>query len=256
MLKPRLLRMACLALAASLPLPAFAATSNDGRGSDDRIRTQLVSRNEVAISSELAARISSLPLREGNAFRKGQLLVGFDCDTYNAQLRKAEAGAEAARQLLDVNRRLAELNSVGQLEVEQAAIKLKEMEAEVAVMRATVAKCQIKAPFNGRVGKLAVANFQFVSPGTPLLEIVDTSQLELQMIVPSKWLAWLKTGSRFSVHIDELGRSFPATVIRVGARINAVSQSVTLVGAITGGGNELLPGMSGWASFVPPKTAP
>ncbi|HEX5843571.1 MAG TPA: efflux RND transporter periplasmic adaptor subunit [Pseudomonas sp.] len=241
-------------LLASMGLPALASSAGLA-AEQGRIRTQLISQNEVAISSELAAKIAQLPLREGHAFSRGQLLVGFDCDMYQAQLRKAQASAEAASSLLGVNRRLAELNSVGSLEVEQAAMKLKEAEAEVAVMKSTVAKCQIKAPFNGRVAKRLVAAHQYVAPGTPLLELVDTSRLELQMIVPSKWLAWLKPGTRFQVQVDELGQSFPATVSRVGARINAVSQSVTLTGSISGAQGSLLPGMSGWASFTPPTTA-
>lgn len=240
-----------MSLSATVPAALAGTTPEAAPDSDGRIRTQLISKNEVVISSELAAKISSLPLREGNAFRRGELLVGFDCDTYQAELQKAKASTESAQQLLDVNTRLAALHSVGQLEVDQAASKLKEAQAETAVMSSTVQKCQIRAPFNGRVAGRKVANFQYVTPGTPLLELVDTGDLELQMIVPSKWLAWLKTGTGFTVQIDELGQRFPARVTRIGARINAVSQSVTLTGTISGSHNSLLPGMSGWASFTP-----
>jgi RND family efflux transporter MFP subunit len=236
--------------AAFATAPAQSSTAlTDGEG---RVRAQLVSRNEVVLSSELAAKIESLQLREGDAFRVGQLLVGFDCTLFKAQLNKAQSTADAARQTLQVNQRLAELNSIGRLEVELADARLKESSAEVAYMQATVSKCAITAPFAGRVVKRLAASFQFVTPGTPLLAIQDAEELEIRMIVPSQWLAALKVGKRFTVQVDELGKSFAARVVRIGARIDPVSQSVDIVGAIEGKPAMLLPGMSGWALFGSP----
>ncbi|HSC79865.1 MAG TPA: efflux RND transporter periplasmic adaptor subunit, partial [Chitinolyticbacter sp.] len=203
--------LAGLMLAATVgAAPKAAPTAFTGGDKDGRIRTQLAARESVVISSELNAKIARLPLKEGDSFRQGQALVSFDCTLFQAQLRKAEATNEAARKLLSVNQRLAELNSVGKLEVEQAEAKVKESAAEAAYMRTTVSKCAIGAPFSGRVAKRMASSAEFVTPGKPLLEIVDVSQLELQMIVPSKWLARLKPGTAFTVSVDELGLSYPA----------------------------------------------
>lgn len=216
---------------------------------EGRVRVQITARNEVVLSSEISAKIASLPLREGDAFRAGQSLVTFDCTLYQAQLNKAQASLEAARQTLAVNKRLAELNSIGALEVQQAEARVKEGAAEVAYMQASVGKCTIAAPFAGRIAKRSVAAHQYVTPGTPLLGILETGVLELQMIVPSRWLAWLKAGQHFSVQVDELGKTVSGQVVRIGARIDPVSQSVSITGVISGSSAQLLPGMSGWAVF-------
>ncbi|MGC3965229.1 MAG: efflux RND transporter periplasmic adaptor subunit [Rhodocyclaceae bacterium] len=237
---------ALLALAASAQA---AAPDNTLTDKDGRVRTQLSARNDVVISSELSAKIASLPLREGDAFRAGQTLVSFDCTLFQAQLAKARATNEAAQQTLAVNKRLAELNSVGRLEVNQAEAKVKESGAEVAYMQATVSKCQIPAPFAGRVVKRVATAQQYVTPGTQLIAIIDSGELEVQMIVPSRWLASVKTGTRFSVQVDELGKSFPARVVRTGARIDPVSQSIQITGVMEAPAGTLLPGMSGWAVF-------
>lgn len=233
-------------LAAQTPpaLPPGLAADKDGR-----IRTQLSSRNAVTLSSELAARISSLPLREGDAFRAGQALVGFDCSLVQAQLRKAEAGVEAAQALVKSNQRLAELNSIGKFEVEQAQAKLKEMQAEASGARTLMSRCTITAPFTGRIVKRHVAAHHYVQPGTALLDVLETGQLELQMIVPSRWLAWLKPGTPFTVEVEELGKTYPAKVQRLGAQIDPVSQTLPVIGVIDGSHPALLPGMSGWAVF-------
>uniref|UniRef100_E1T928 Secretion protein HlyD family protein n=1 Tax=Burkholderia sp. (strain CCGE1003) TaxID=640512 RepID=E1T928_BURSG len=233
------------ALAAPATGPASGHTQDDGR-----IRIQLVARDQVDLSSEISAKISAMPFRDGDAFRAGQTLVSLDCSLYAAQLHKAQAESDAAVQLKRVDDRLAQLHSIGEIDVRQAEAKAKASAAEVAYMQVTVRKCNIAAPFDGRVVKRSAAAQQFAEPGKPLLTIVDTSHLELKMIVPSKWLAWLKPGHPLSVNVDEVGKTYPATVARIGARVDPVTQTVDVMAALSSRAPELLPGMSGWASFA------
>jgi len=235
--------------------PAPAASGSSGvpvahAEDDGRIRIQLVARDEVEVSSEISAKIASMPFRDGDAFRAGQTLVSLDCSLYAAQLHKAQAESDAAVELKRVNDRLSQLHSIGQIDVEQAAAKAKASAAEVAYMQATVRKCAIAAPFDGRVVKRSASAQQFAQPGKALMTIVDTSHLELKMIVPSKWLAWLKPGHPLTVKVDEVGKVYPATVARIGARVDPVTQTIDVTAALSGHASELLPGMSGWASFA------
>lgn len=216
---------------------------------DSRIRAQLTSYQQTTLSAEVAANISKLTLREGEQFNKDRLLVKFDCALLNAQLNKAKAAAEVARQGLKVSKRLEELHSISSLEVDQAIAKAKETEAELEAMRVHVSKCSLSAPYSGRIARLHVNEHQYVTPGTPLMDIVDTSRLEVRLIAPSNWLSWLRQGSTFSIQIEELGKTYRAQVVRLGARIDPVSQSLPIIGKIEGDHGELLPGMSGWASF-------
>jgi RND family efflux transporter MFP subunit len=216
---------------------------------DGRIRVQLVAREQADLSSEIAAKVGALPFRDGDSFVSGQTLVSFDCTLYNAQLHKAQAEADAAKELWEVDQRLAQLHSIGELEVTQADAKWKASAAEVAYVEALVSKCVIKAPYEGRVLKRIVSSQEFVPAGKPLLTIVDTSHLELKMIVPSKWLARLKRGHPLSVEISEVGKVYSARVARVGARVDPVTQTVDVTAELAGRAPELLPGMSGWATF-------
>lgn len=230
---------------------SFAATPDEADVADaaGRIRTQLAAQNDVVVSSEVAAKIARLPLKDGDAFARGALLVAFDCGLYQAQQRKAEATAVAATREQEITRKLAGLHSVGALEVGQTEARAKEAAADAAYMRTTVDKCVIRAPFAGRVAKREAAAFEYVTPGKPLLEILDTGALEVKLIVPSRWLSSLKPGTRFTVHVDDLGKDYPAQIVRIGAQVDPVSQTVSLSGRIDAGHDELLPGMSGWASF-------
>lgn len=237
------------ALALLLASHAHAQPAGPGSDPDGRIRVQLTALNELVVSSEIAARVERISVRDGDAFKAGKLLVSFDCRTLQAQLDKAVAARDGTHQQLETVRRLNELNSVGKLEADQAEAKAREAAAEVRVVQSTLGKCRIAAPFSGRVVQRLAADHQFVNAGTPLLALVDTSAIEVRLIVPSRWLSWVKAGTPFQIRLDDLDKTVDAKVARVGARIDPVSQSVGLIAVVTGATAGLLPGMSGWASF-------
>ncbi|HZW21126.1 efflux RND transporter periplasmic adaptor subunit, partial [Noviherbaspirillum sp.] len=150
------------------------------------------------------------------------------------------------------NKRLNELNSIGKVELDVSESEVSKARAEVSLMTVSLEKCQVAAPFAGRVAEQRVREQQYVQPGQPLLDIIDDSVLELEFIVPSHWLAWLKPGYAFQVRIDETGKSYPAKVLRLGARVDPVSQSVKTVAAIDGNFRELMAGMSGKVTVAAP----
>ena len=216
------------------------------------IRAQLAPKRYTTLSAEIGAKITRLPLAEGASFKQGQTLVQFDCLLQQAQLNKAQAALSAANAAWQGNQKLAELNSVGKVELSVSKAEAQKAEAEVAGSRTVLSKCQITAPFAGRIAEQKVREEQFVQAGQPLLEILDDSTLELEFIVPSRWLVWLRPGSPFQVSIDETGKTYPAKVQRIGARVDAVTQSIKLNAVIDGRFDELMAGMSGNVVMTPP----
>jgi membrane fusion protein (multidrug efflux system) len=243
-------------LAAALPLmgahaaaPPAAGTTLDSR----EIRAQLMPRRYTTLAAEIGAKINRLPLAEGASFKQGQLLVQFDCTLQQAQQAKAEAALMAADTNWKGNQKLAQLNSVGQVELDVSKAEALKAQAEVAASRALLGKCQVSAPFAGRIAEQKTREQQYVQPGQPLMEILDDSALELEFIVPSRWLSWVRSGSAFQVSIDETGKTYPAKVQRIGAKVDPISQSVKLTAVIDGRYGELIAGMSGKVLMSPPS---
>lgn len=235
------------------PLPAGFVESPDpyepaARG-DPEIRAQLTARKQTVLSSEQEGRIERLPRREGEAFVKGDVLVELDCSVDEARLERARAELEAARAKANVQKRLKTLNSTSTLEVQVAEAEVRKASAEMAVMQAKVDHCVIRAPFSGRVAGRTLQEHQYAKPGTEIMGILDPNDLEVELIVPSRWLTWMAPGAVFRVDIEEIGKSYPAKVARLGAAIDPVSQSIKVIGSIDGAFPDLLPGMSGRARF-------
>ena len=245
------LRMAALAGMASVlaAMPALAAAQ-----ADDPVRAQLVSRQSTVLSAELPGRIVALPRREGEAFKRGDLLAGIDCEMHRARLQKAQAQLQEAAKIREVNTDLDRFGSVSKLELEVSGSRVAVAEAEVGLMKETVKRCQVFAPFAGKVVERLVKPHQFVAEGQQMLAILDDSSLDVEMLVPSNWLAWLKPGRSFSLKIDETGKVHEGQVTRVSPQLDPVSQSVKVYGQLGGAVAGLSSGMSGAAVFR--KAAP
>lgn len=218
------------------------------------IRAQLSPRNYTSLAAEIGAKIDRIAVREGQAFKSGQTLIKLDCALQVAQSQRAQAALGAADKLVVANRRLVELKSVGRLELDTAEAELAKARADVALTDATLSKCNITAPFSGRVTEQKMREKQFVQAGQPIIDIIDDSSLELEFIVPSRWLVWLKPGHRFQVHIDETGQTYPAKITSLGAQVDPVSQSIKIAATIDGRFPQLMAGMSGRIELAEPGT--
>lgn len=216
---------------------------------EEAIQTVLVSPQAVTIAAPLRARIAALELFNGDAFQKDQSLVRFDCAIEEAQLGQARAKLEAAQAGLEAREKLGELDSISELDLKLGRAEKASAQASVDEFAARVAQCDIKAPYAGKVTERMAAPFEFAEQGQPILRIAAAERLQAQILIPSLWLQWLKTGADLTLRITETNKSYPAKIIRIGGDIDPVSQSIPVTAELSADNAELLPGMSGSAIF-------
>lgn len=209
------------------------------------LRAQLSPVRYAALSAEMSGKIASMPVTEGQKVSKGELLVAFDCSLQQAQLQKATAELSVARNTLKGSQRMAELNAIGSVELTHAQLDVKKALADLAYLNATLKRCSVKAPYAGSIGDKSARAQEFIQAGTPLLEIIDDSSLELEFIAPSRWLNWMKPGVSLEVLIEDTDKTYGARILRLAAKVDAMSQSVKVIAVIAGEHPELLSGMSG-----------
>lgn len=210
---------------------------------------------KAALSSEIAARVTTLPFRNGEQFKKGDTLVTFDCRLVNARVDIARAQLKADVKTLENKRQLKKLNSVGELDIHLASAAYEKSKGELDAVLYQKEQCRIKAPFSGRVVQLVVNAHETVAPGDPLLEVLNDSQLEMAVVVPSGWLSWMKVGQAFAVRVDETGQHYTGKIVQLGAAIDPVSQTISIYGQLDSeiASTGILSGMSGTAVFEKPS---
>ncbi len=232
---------------ATLPTPPSDITSTSVEKTPEYV--VIKSSDQATFSSETAASVSDIFVKEGGKFQTGDILLKLDCRLQQAELKKALAVQAATRMAKTSAKKLKSYGSISEFEVVKANSDADAADADVDKLRTIVEKCVIKAPFNGSVSEVSVHSHESVKPGDPLLKIVNTENLELEIQVPSAWLTWLHVGSVFDVHLNDNNKKITAKIIRIDPQIEPVSQSVKIIGTIEPPDPSLLPGMSGQAIF-------
>ncbi len=227
------------------PEPAVSRTSDL-----KHIRGVVKSSSEAVLASQTEGRVVRLPFSAGQRFRKGQSLVLMDCEKHQAQLASAKAEHEARKKTLESNLSLLKLKAIGKLEVKVAAAEVKKAQAAIRIAQVNVKGCRVLAPFSGRVVKVLVNAYENVFPNTELISILDDRHLEIDLILPSRALVWLDSGTSFSFQVDETGVTHQARVTEIGASVDPASQTVNVIGTFTEPVPKVLPGMSGTAQFI------
>ena len=216
---------------------------------DATARAVIISLDRTILSSEIAGEIVELTVHEGDSFKKGDTLVRLDCSIYKAQKRKIEVEKEIARLDLEKNQKLDTYGSVGVFEKQISQENFNKQKAENDIAAINVSRCEIKAPFDGKVASKRVAKHQSIKPQDELLEIVGVDNLEAKIVVPSSWLIWMKKGMNLTLNIDETKTIVKAQIIQVDSVVDPTSQSITVRAKLLKPFESIIPGMSATAIF-------
>ncbi|MBB5730868.1 efflux RND transporter periplasmic adaptor subunit [Sphingomonas prati] len=240
-------------LAATAPAPvAHAATRS---APETEARGVIQSQAEAVIASRITARITSMPYKLGQSFGSGAVLASFDCSQARAQLNAANAATAAYRKTYETNVELDAYKAIGTNDVAVSKANMAKAAAEATAISSGLTDCAIRAPFAGRVVEQVAHQHEVAASGAPLMKIQNGNELEVQLIVPSRWLTWLTPGTPFRFKIDETGATLNASITRLGASVDPVSKTLRVIGFLNRGTGTVLPGMSGSAQFDMPTAS-
>src|ERR1700686_4666961 len=182
-LAPILITLGTVAVAALLAWAMWQAYMGAPWTRDGTVRAYV-----VTMAPEVAGRIVKLPVSDNQFVHKGDVLFEIDPSDYRIALERAQAQAQRDGAALDYARanegRQATLEGEGWVSkniYQQVASTLHQLEAAVAVDRATIAKAQldlsrvvIRSPVNGYVTNLLAQLGDYATVGQKLISLVDT----------------------------------------------------------------------------------
>ena len=238
---------------AALPMGSLASPQSSASAlpANSPIGVQVTARTTAMISAPMSGQLIEFPANDGDSIKEGQVIARFNCAQQEATQGRAKAELVKRQDILNTQKSLRALNAYSKADFVTAANDVEVAKADLALTQTAVDSCQVKAPFGGRVANVPVRNYQFVQVGTPLLDLVNDQDLELEFIVPSIWLTWLKIGTDARVQVTETGLNYDSRITRISGKVDAASQTIKIYGHIGGGDlSTLLPGMSGVAHFA------
>ncbi|MBD2770410.1 efflux RND transporter periplasmic adaptor subunit [Hymenobacter sp. BT664] len=226
---------------AKVPVQVYVVAAT--RLSDQVASTGSVLADEsVTIQSEIAGKITSLNIREGQPVRKGQLLFTINAADVQAQLQKQEYNLKLYQDQERRQRALLEKEYISRQEYEQSNNALLTAQADLRALRVTLSKAYVRAPFDGVLGLRNTSVGAYVSPGTAITTLSRVKPVKIDFNVPSRFAQSVRVGDVVLVTDEATTKQIKAKVYAVNPQIDPVSRTLPVRAIYPNKNLELRPG--------------
>jgi membrane fusion protein, multidrug efflux system len=194
------------------------------------------------IRPEISGRVVGLHIPEGSFVRKGALLVKlFDADL-QAQLKKLQVQLAIAEKTAERQEALLKISGISQQEYDLSVLGVNNLKADIDLVKVSISKTAILAPFSGRIGLKNISMGAYISPATLVTTISQVAQLKLEYTVPEKYSEEMRKGRQVSFTIAGTNKKFTATIMATESAIEANTRTLKVRGIIKGSDPQLIPG--------------
>jgi membrane fusion protein (multidrug efflux system) len=216
----------------------------DTRRMADRVTTvgTVLANEEVDVRSEISGRVETISFREGTRVVKGQVLVKIADAELRAQAARAESRLSIAKSEADRQKQIFEQNLSSQREYDTALNDLNVAKAEAELARAQLAKTEIRAPFEGKVGLRYVSEGSFVSPATQIASMQDDTPVKLDFSVPERYAGRLRVGDPIRFTVQGSARRFEGSIYAVEPSIDSATRTLRVRATNPNADGALVPG--------------
>lgn len=214
----------------------------DSFASEIKVMGKIIADEWVDLSPEVSGKIIKINFKEGTTVAKGQILVKINDADLQAQLKKNEIRLKLARQNLDRQEKLLEVNGTTKEQYDVAAFEYSAILADVELNKAQIEKTEIKAPFAGKIGLRYLSEGAFVSPGQKIATLQSTSRLKIDFAVPQNYSIYIKEGNTVSFTTGNGIEPSNAKIYAVEPGVDASTATLKVRANITGKTPGFVPG--------------
>jgi len=197
----------------------------------------------VELSAETSGEVIAIDVKSGEQVKAGQPILTLNDSVELASRSQQEANLKLARQLYERDANLIKKKSIPQSQYDRSLADLDSAIAQLAETNAQLDNKRIVAPFAGTTGIIKVKVGDYIESGTPITNLQDLSELEIDFSVPDRYFPSLKPGLKIAVRVSAFpDRVFHATLSAVDAMVDTSTRNLMLRAELQEG-NGLLPGM-------------
>lgn len=193
---------------------------------DGRVRADV-----VEIAPDVGGLVTQVAVRHDQPIAKGEVLFVVDRARYELAFRQAEAGVAAQRAALDEARReMARNTALGELVPQETQDQAKSRVASLSAAldqalaaRDTAAlnlrRTVVRAPVDGYISEASVHVGDYVTPGRPVLALIDKTSLRVEGYFEETKLPSLRIGQAVRVRIMGEAKTLSGHVQSIAAGI-------------------------------------
>ncbi|MGY4492553.1 efflux RND transporter periplasmic adaptor subunit [Pseudomonas sp. TE3610] len=208
----------------------------------------------VNLSLEVAGTVRGIQFESGQKVKAGQPLLQLDSDVETALLGTAQADLGLAQVDYGRGAQLVDSRAISKGEFDRLNAVLLKNKATVAQLKASLAKKNIIAPFNGTIGIRQVDVGDYLASGTVIATLQDLSSLYVDFSVAEQAIPQLHLGQPLLVSVAAYpGETFQGVVSALNPKVEDTTRNILVRGTLANPQGRLLPGMFANLQVVLPQ---
>jgi membrane fusion protein (multidrug efflux system) len=156
----------------------------------------------VTVSAEVGGRIERISPEKGSKVRAGDLLIQLNTDLILPEFESAKVQVERDQIEFDRMTNLVKENATTQRDLDNATSQLAISKARLNSIRVRLERTSIFAPTAGVFNDRLVEEGEYVDPGKPVAQLVDTDTVKVVVEIPERDIAYFSIGEKAEVFVD------------------------------------------------------
>ena len=204
----------------------------------------LKANQQVAIAPQVSARVTQVHFASGQQVKKGDLLLSLDNRAAKALVREAQASLMDAQRIFKNYSTLFARKAVTQTELDGQKAAVAMAEAKLAAAQVQASYLTLHAPFSGVMGLTDVAPGALLAANEPVADLLDISQLKLDVPLPEKYINAVTVGETLTAFSDAFAEQpFSGKLAVMAPSVNSENLNTTVRLLFENPDSTLVPGM-------------
>lgn len=207
------------------------------------IQGVVISGRTVNVTAEVPGRILNLTVNEGDRVQKGQLIAVLDVEQIKKQIEELEISLSLANTVFERQKRLWEQNIGSELQYLEAENNKKRLEKNLDALQVQINRSKVYSPITGVVERRMLGIGEFASPGMPIVQLLDLTDLRVSADVPESYLRKVRVGENVKVRFPALEMEKDARVSLIGSTIKNANRTFKVEAKVGSSGGILKPNL-------------
>jgi membrane fusion protein (multidrug efflux system) len=205
---------------------------------------QVEAVQSIELRPDVEGRVVQILVREGAEVAKGTPLFKVDDQELKAEVARAEADRDLARQAHARTRDLIGQRASSQADLERAEATARSTQAQLDLLTIRLRRTTVRAPFAGVMGQRFVSLGDYVTTATRLGALQTVSPQRAAFQVPERYADQLKVGQRVAFRVAALpAKEFTGVVDFVDPVVRLPGRTIMVKAAVPNPKRELQAGM-------------
>jgi RND family efflux transporter MFP subunit len=189
------------------------------------VQGNLQSDKNITLNAEVPGIIKSITVNEGDRVLKGQTLAIIDSEIIKKNLEEVKTSYNLAKTLFEKQESLWKQKIGSEVQYLQSKSQKESLEQRLEALQVQYEKTIIKSPFDGIVDQVFSREGEIANGMSPLLRIVNITNVYVSADVPENYILNVKKGSQTLLEFPSLNEVIETKVTHVAQYINPANRT-------------------------------